>query len=142
MSEKYVLREAWSPEMTSQSFSVSCFWSRGFVPHWKWNLTLWYIKTRGRKITIAKFLLLYITVHWEDLIQQINKICHIHLKLSKHEIVWTQHTFLNRTGDDSKRCSDEKAFFAIKGRTDITWNITAIDPFHKWLPIINSLVII
>ena len=35
MSEKYVFREAWSPEMTSQSFPVSCFWSRGFVPHRK-----------------------------------------------------------------------------------------------------------
>ena len=40
MTEKSVFREAWSPEMTSQSFPVSCFWSRGFVPHRKWNLTL------------------------------------------------------------------------------------------------------
>ena len=39
-SEKSVFREAWSPELTSQSFPVSCFWCRGFVPHRKWNLML------------------------------------------------------------------------------------------------------
>ena len=39
-SEKSVFCEAWSPELTSQSFSVPCFWSRGFVPHRKWNLML------------------------------------------------------------------------------------------------------
>ena len=33
MTEKSVFREALSPEMTSQSFPVSCFLSRGFVPH-------------------------------------------------------------------------------------------------------------
>ena len=37
-SGKYVFREAWSPELTSQSFPAPCFWSRGFVPHRKWNL--------------------------------------------------------------------------------------------------------
>ena len=35
MTEKSVFREAWSPELTSQSFPVSCFWCRGFVPHRK-----------------------------------------------------------------------------------------------------------
>ena len=40
MSEKSVFRKASSPEMTSQSFPVSWFWSRGFVPHRKWNLML------------------------------------------------------------------------------------------------------
>ena len=49
------------------------------------------------------------------------------LKLSKHEIVWKQHmTFLNQARDDSKRYAVTKAFFAPKGRIDITWNITAI----------------
>ena len=33
MTEESVFREAWSPELTSQSFPVSCFWCRGFVPH-------------------------------------------------------------------------------------------------------------
>ena len=32
MTEKSVFREAWILEMTSQSFPVFCFWSRGFVP--------------------------------------------------------------------------------------------------------------
>ena len=35
MTEKSVFREAWSPELTSQSFPVSCFWCCGFVPHRK-----------------------------------------------------------------------------------------------------------
>ena len=49
------------------------------------------------------------------------------LKLSKHELVWKQHTkFLNWARDDSKRYPVTKAFFVLKGRTDITWNITAI----------------
>ena len=49
------------------------------------------------------------------------------LKLSKHEIVWKQQTkFLNWARDDSKRYAVTKAFFVLKGRTDITWNITAI----------------
>ena len=37
-SEKSVFHEAWSPELTLQSFPVPCFWSRGFVPHQKCNL--------------------------------------------------------------------------------------------------------
>ena len=48
MSEKSVFREAWRPEMTSQS-------------------------TTGRKIAIGKILLLYLSVHWEELIEQIKK---------------------------------------------------------------------
>ena len=35
VSEKSVFRKAWSPEMTSQSSPVSCFWSCCFVPRWK-----------------------------------------------------------------------------------------------------------
>ena len=35
MTDKSVFREAWSTEMTSQSSPVSCFWSRGFIPHRK-----------------------------------------------------------------------------------------------------------
>ena len=37
-SEKSVFRKVWSPELTSQSFPVPCFWSCGFVPRRKWNL--------------------------------------------------------------------------------------------------------
>ena len=49
MTEKSVFFFFLSPEMTSQSFSVSCFWSRGFVHHWKWNLTLLVHQNTGRE---------------------------------------------------------------------------------------------
>ena len=49
MLEKSVFREAWSPEMMSQSFPVSCFWSRGFVPHWKRNLMLLVHQNTGKE---------------------------------------------------------------------------------------------
>ena len=53
-------------------------------------------------------------------------------KFSKHEIVWKQHaTFLNRAKDDSKRCAVTKAFLALKGRTDITWNINCYHPLRR-----------
>ena len=55
MIEKSVFREAWSPEMTSQSFPVSCFRSRGFEPTGSEIWRFWYIKTRGRKIAIKIF---------------------------------------------------------------------------------------
>ena len=48
-SEKSVFREAWSPELTSQSFPVPCFWSHGFVPHRKWNLMLLIHQNRGKE---------------------------------------------------------------------------------------------
>ena len=48
-------REAWSPEMTSQSFPVSCFWSRGFVPHRKWNLTLLVHQNMGKESCYRNF---------------------------------------------------------------------------------------
>ena len=40
----------------------------------------WYINTRERKIAMEKTFLLYLSVHWGDLIEQIKKICHIHFK--------------------------------------------------------------
>ena len=49
MTEKSGFREAWSPELTSQSFPVSCFWCRGFVPHRKWNLTLLAHQNTGKE---------------------------------------------------------------------------------------------
>ena len=49
MTEKSVFREAWSPELTSQSFTVSCFWCRGFVPHRKGNLTLLAHQNTGKE---------------------------------------------------------------------------------------------
>ena len=61
MTKKSVFREAWSPEMTSQSFPVSSFWSRGFVPHRKWNLA----SKHGKGKSLWKFFsLLYISSVW------------------------------------------------------------------------------
>ena len=48
-SEKSVFREAWSPELTSQSFPVPCFWSQGFVPHRKCNLVLLVHQNTGKE---------------------------------------------------------------------------------------------
>ena len=53
-SEKSVFREAWSPELTSQSFPVPCFWSRGFVPHQKWNLMLLVHQNTGKENRYGK----------------------------------------------------------------------------------------
>ena len=49
MTEKSVFREAWSSELMSQSFPVSCFWCQGFVPHRKWNLTLMAHENTGKE---------------------------------------------------------------------------------------------
>ena len=53
-SEKSVFRVAWSPELTSQSFPVPCFWSRGFVPHRKWNLMLLVHQNTGKENRYGK----------------------------------------------------------------------------------------
>ena len=72
-SEKSVFREAWSPELTSQSFPVPCFCSRSFVPHRKWNLMLLVHQNKGKENHYEKTFLLYLSVHWGDLIEQIKK---------------------------------------------------------------------
>ena len=54
-SEKSVFREAWGPELTSQSFPVPCFWSRGFVPHRKWNLMLLVHQNTGKSLWKKRF---------------------------------------------------------------------------------------
>ena len=53
-SEKSVFREAWIPELMSQSFPVPCFWSRGFVPHQKWNLMLLVHQNTGKENSYGK----------------------------------------------------------------------------------------
>ena len=53
-SEKSVYRKAWSPELTSQSFPVPCLWSRGFVPHRKWNLMLLVHQNTGKENRYGK----------------------------------------------------------------------------------------
>ena len=72
-SKKSVFREAWSPKLTSQSFPVPCFWSRGFVTHRKWNLMLLVHQNTGKENRYGKKFLLYLSVHWGDLIEQIKK---------------------------------------------------------------------
>ena len=62
MTEKSVFREAWSPELTSQSYPTGSEICR-----------FWHIKTRGRKIAIEKIVLLHLSAHWGDLIEQIKK---------------------------------------------------------------------
>ena len=54
MSEKSVFRKAWSPELTSQSLPVPCFWSRGFVNHRKWNLMLLVHQNTGKENRFGK----------------------------------------------------------------------------------------
>ena len=80
-SEESVFRKAWSPELMSQSFPVSCFWSRGFVPHWKWNLMLLAHQNTGKENRYGKNFFAVLISTLGDLIKQIKKVCHIHLKL-------------------------------------------------------------
>ena len=58
-SKESVFREAWIPELTSESFPVSCFWSRGFVPHRKWNLMLLVHQNTGKENRNPKIFFCY-----------------------------------------------------------------------------------
>ena len=80
MTKKSVFREAWSPELTSQSFPVSCFWCRGFVPHRKWNLTLLAHQNTGKENRYRKKVFATLISTLGDLIKEIKKIFHIHFK--------------------------------------------------------------
>ena len=91
MTEKSVFREAWGPELTSQSFPVSCLVSRFCTPpevkfdafgtskHGKgkslWQkLFLLYLSVHwGEGKSLSKFFLLHLSAHWGDLIEQIRK---------------------------------------------------------------------
>ena len=79
-SEKSVFRQAWSPELTSQSFPVPCFWSRGFVPHRKWNLMLLVHQNTGKENRYGKnfFAVLISTLGRFGRVNK-KKVCHIHL---------------------------------------------------------------
>ena len=65
MSEKSVFRVTIVPSLL---FLVSRFCA---PPEVKFHV-FWYIKTRGRKIAI-EFFLLFLSVHWGDLIEQIKQ---------------------------------------------------------------------
>ena len=79
-SEKSVFREAWSPELTSQSFPVPCFWSLVFVSHRKWNLMLLVHQNTGKENRYGKnfFAVLISTLGRFDRANKKN--CHIHFK--------------------------------------------------------------
>ena len=81
MTEKSVFREAWSPELTSQSFPDPCFWARGFVPHRKWNLMLLVHQNTGKENRYGKnfFAILISTLGRFDRANK--KICHIHFNI-------------------------------------------------------------
>ena len=72
MTEKSVFREAWSPELTSQSFPVPCFWSRGFVPHRKGNLMLLVHQNMGKENRYGKnfFAVLISTLGSQELVAE------------------------------------------------------------------------
>ena len=80
MTEKSVFREAWSSELTSQSFPVSCFWCRGFVPHRKWNLTLLAHQNTGKENRYRKKFFATLISTLGRFNQANEKICHIHFK--------------------------------------------------------------
>ena len=63
MTDKSVFGEPWSPELKSQSFPVSFFWCRGFVPHRKWNLTLLAHQNTGKENHYRKFFFCYTYQH-------------------------------------------------------------------------------
>ena len=54
MTEKSVFLEAWSPELTSQSFPVCCFWCRGFVPRRKWKVEAFGTSKHGGGKSLSK----------------------------------------------------------------------------------------
>ena len=61
-------------EATSQSFPVSYFWCRGFVPYRKWNLMLLVHQNSGKENRYGKKLLCYTYEYiGEILIEQIKK---------------------------------------------------------------------
>ena len=74
MTEKSVFREAWSPELTSQSFPVSCFLVSRFCtpPEVKFDAFGTSKHGEGKSLSKKKFLL-HLSAHWGDLIEQIKK---------------------------------------------------------------------
>ena len=62
---------AHNKKMTDKSVfhEVSCFWSRGFVPHRKWNFTFLVCQNMGEENHYWIFFLLYLSVHCGDFIK-------------------------------------------------------------------------
>ena len=102
MTEKSVFHEAWSPEMTSQSFPVSCFWSRGFVPHWKRNLTLLVHQNTGKENRYRIFFAILISTLGRFNWVNFKTICHIHFNIRLYLFPLA--------------CDQDNFFFCIKTR--------------------------
>ena len=94
-SEKSVFREAWSPELTSQSFPVPCFWSRGFAPHRKWNLMLLVHQNTGKENCYGKNFFATLISTLGRFNQANKKICPIHFKSS---VIYSVKRVPNRFG--------------------------------------------
>ena len=117
MTKKSVCREAWSPEMTSQTFPVCSFWSPGFVPHRKWNLTLLVHQNTGKENRYRIFFL-YLSASILPRFNRTNKkIRHIHVKFISSKgvlvslVIWFE-----------PRCA-KFDYFQTKGRE---WKFTSL----------------
>ena len=79
-SEKSVFREVWSPELTSQSFPVHCFWSRGTPPEVKFDAFGTSTHGKGKSLWKKLFCCTYQYIG-EIWLSKLKKICHIHFKV-------------------------------------------------------------
>ena len=89
-SEKSVFREAWSPKLTSQWFPVPCFWSSGFVPHRKWDLTLLAHQNTRKENRYRKNIFATLITTLGRCNRANKKVCHIHFKL----LLWSKNSLL------------------------------------------------
>ena len=71
--QKSVFPETSNPEMTSQSFPVTCFWSHGFVPHRMWNFKFMVHQNIGKENRYRIFFFAII-LHRGDFIEHIKKL--------------------------------------------------------------------
>ena len=103
MTEKSVFREVSNPEMTSQSFPVSCVWSLGFLP-----LPVFGTSKHGKKNRYRIFF--WLSVHCGDFIEQIKIICHIHF----NEILVYSLLFIRQSEFDVFRlCTKQLCIFPV-----------------------------
>ena len=77
MTKKYAFCKVPSPEMTSKSFPVPCFWTRGFVPHGKSNFTFLIRQNTGQENRFRVFFFAMIistseSKLWKEKLEQIN----------------------------------------------------------------------
>ena len=68
--------------MTSQSFVVSWFWSRGFAPQQKKNFTVLVHQDTGKKNHYRFLILLYVSEYCGEFFEQIKEICNIHFNVT------------------------------------------------------------